>query len=139
MINASRAGSLPVDEATSTSWFICSPGKPRRLDGNRRGLATFAEGFAAADDTLPKVAQQVLVTLLITAAERNSVEDALWALGDHPPIPKRVRREISRALGHDQLVHHGGKLKHPNPLPLCAPQGPCEAGVHDRSHGPRCG
>nr|CEL13507.1 hypothetical protein [Kibdelosporangium sp. MJ126-NF4]CTQ99192.1 hypothetical protein [Kibdelosporangium sp. MJ126-NF4] len=42
--------------------------------------------------------------------DRNNVEDALWALSDHPPIPKRIRREIGRRLNHGQLVHQGGKL-----------------------------
>ncbi|MFE9308149.1 hypothetical protein ACFYM5_10665 [Streptomyces sp. NPDC006706] len=51
-----------------------------------------------SDGDLPRVAEHILARRNLTPATRNAVEDLLWAETSPPEIPKRVRRELARAL-----------------------------------------
>ncbi|WP_340375943.1 hypothetical protein U5640_12750 [Streptomyces sp. SS7] len=56
------------------------------------------------DSELPGVAERVLAQGKMTAAIRNGIEDLLWAESSPPQIPKRVRRELARALDLTDMV-----------------------------------
>lgn len=85
------------------------PTPPSEQEGTkfRRASASFA---ALPDSALVEVAQKVLATGSLSAEQRASVEDALWALSAYAPIPARVRRELARALHLPDIVHHSDRF-----------------------------
>ncbi|NKS84111.1 hypothetical protein A6411_16595 [Prescottella equi] len=61
--------------------------------------------FGSLDDCdLEQVAKALLSSGLSDAADRNAIEDALWAGRDFPLIQKRTRREIAADLDLGTLV-----------------------------------
>ncbi|WSM44804.1 hypothetical protein OIE78_35140 (plasmid) [Streptomyces cellulosae] len=65
------------------------------------------QSFAQVPDSeLPTVAERVLAQGTVDAATRNRIEDVLWAESSPPEIPKRIRRELARALDIADLVRH---------------------------------
>ncbi|GAA3013010.1 hypothetical protein [Actinokineospora diospyrosa] len=66
---------------------------------------------AVANVDLPGVARTVLALGVMDAARRNLVQDALWALEGHPPVPERARRDIARSLGGVELFREFGRLE----------------------------
>ena len=58
---------------------------------------------ALADRDLPTVAQRFLAHYPLNAETRNLVQDILWADSGCPEIPKRIRREIARAIESEGL------------------------------------
>ncbi|GAB2962006.1 hypothetical protein LWP59_34645 [Amycolatopsis acidiphila] len=85
------------------------PAPPQANEGSKyeRASASFAE---VPDAALARVAEKVLEAGGLNAAERNIVQDTLWAMRGEPAIPKRTRREIARALHLDDLVHDGDRF-----------------------------
>lgn len=60
--------------------------------------------FGALPDTqLPQVAQRFLGLHPPAVKVRNAIQDILWSDIPTPEIPKRFRREVSRAIGIDEL------------------------------------
>ncbi|MDH6522115.1 hypothetical protein [Streptomyces sp. SAI-090] len=51
-----------------------------------------------SDSDLPRVAERILAQGNLSAATRNGIEDLLWAESSPTEIPKRIRRELARAL-----------------------------------------
>ncbi|MFI7359433.1 hypothetical protein ACIBTP_36555 [Streptomyces avidinii] len=68
---------------------------------------SFAE---VLDSDLPRVAQRVLAQRRMDAATRNGIQDLLWVEDLPPEIPKRVRRELARALDLGDLAHHAARF-----------------------------
>jgi very-short-patch-repair endonuclease len=67
------------------------------------------EGSLAAlpDGDLPTVAERILASgLWRHSATRNAIQDILWAAGGSHEIPKRTRRELSRAFDLGGLVQN---------------------------------
>ncbi|EIL90895.1 hypothetical protein AB7849_17430 [Rhodanobacter sp. 115] len=56
-----------------------------------------------SDDQAEGLSNQLLSAFPIRAADRNALQDALWADAGYPEIPKRTRREIAETLGHSDL------------------------------------
>ena len=65
--------------------------------------ASFA---AAATAELPGIAARLLEHFALSAADRNAIEELLWADDAGPGIPKRFRRELGRSLGPGDLFLH---------------------------------
>lgn len=89
------------------------PTPPSEDEGTKheRASASFA---ALPDAALPLVAEKVLAAGGLDAGQRNTVQDALWAIGGQPEIPKRTRRELAHALDLDldldDLVRDGERF-----------------------------
>jgi hypothetical protein len=65
-------------------------------EGSKR--ERFAASFdALAEDYLPTVAERLLSRRSLRASERNELQELLWD-GCGPSVPKRFRREVSRAI-----------------------------------------
>jgi hypothetical protein len=58
------------------------------------------------DNELPGVAERVLAQGKMTAAIRNGIEDLLWSESSPPQIPKRIRRDLARALDLTDMVRN---------------------------------
>lgn len=71
---------------------------PPPPDGHTKAERAKASFDGVPDIALPEVARAVLQLGVSNAADRNKVQDALWELGNPPPIPERTRREIASAL-----------------------------------------
>jgi hypothetical protein len=63
---------------------------------------------AVADEDLPAIAERLLERHPLVALERNVIEDVLWADAPVPDIPKRYRREVAQAIGHDTHLDPDG-------------------------------
>lgn len=87
-----------------------SLGLPTPPDEGTKHQRASASFDALPDVGLPRVAEAVLATGALGARERNTVEDALWAIGEDVSILKRVRRGIARALDLADLVHDVGRF-----------------------------
>lgn len=73
-------------------------------DGRSRAERVTAVLEALGDHDLEAVAKALLSSDLVGAADRNALEDALWAAQKFPPIQKRTRREIAADLDLDTLT-----------------------------------
>ncbi len=71
-----------------------APG-PRELSKSRRMAFSFD---ALQDSALEPVAEKLLKRRSLSPAQRNQLQDAIWAKRSYPEIPKRFRRELSRVL-----------------------------------------
>jgi very-short-patch-repair endonuclease len=76
---------------------------PRRDEGRPEPVLTKQQriewSFAAlADGDLPAVAGRILAAGPPNAADRNALQDALWAGRNSVEVPRRTRREIARSL-----------------------------------------
>ncbi|MFJ5668494.1 hypothetical protein ACIQAR_22660 [Micromonospora chalcea] len=90
-----------LDDALAQLGLPASPGDGSKADRAEKSVA------AVSDDQLPAVARKVLDGYeWLDAATRNRIQDLLWAGQPHPPIPKRTRREVARALSWDELLDH---------------------------------
>ncbi|WP_418648280.1 hypothetical protein ACNQFN_06200 [Thauera butanivorans] len=65
---------------------------------------------AVADVDLPSVARRLLNQHPPEAAIRNQIQDILWSESAAPPIPKRFRREVARAIECDELYGDARKF-----------------------------
>ena len=79
------------------------PEPPRRDEGRSEPVLSKRQridwSFAAlASEDLPAVAGRILAGGLLNAAERNALQDALWAGRSAVDVPRRTRREIARDL-----------------------------------------
>lgn len=63
-----------------------------------------------SDDGLPHVAQRILARRNLTPAKRNAMEDLVWTETSPPEIPKRVRRELARALDLTDIARNEARL-----------------------------
>jgi hypothetical protein len=80
------------------------PEPPAQSEGSKfeRASASFA---ALPDTALPLLAERALAAGSLTPADRNSVQDVLWAAADRPVVPKRTRREIAQNIDLEDLIH----------------------------------
>jgi very-short-patch-repair endonuclease len=79
------------------------PEPPGEDEGSKRQRVSVSLA-ALPDRGLPAVAERILAGLLpvpLRAAERNAIQDALWAGQGAAEIPKKTRRDIARDLGFD--------------------------------------
>ena len=79
------------------------PEPPRRDEGRPDPVLTKWQriewSFAAlADEDLPAVAGRILAEGQMNAADRNALQDALWAGRNAVEVPRRTRREIAQDL-----------------------------------------
>jgi hypothetical protein len=81
------------------------PGEGTKYDRVSHNLA------GLPDAELPRVARLILTGVVMDARTRNAIQDLLWAGDDPPPIPKKARREISRAVDLDDLVRGGDRFR----------------------------
>lgn len=58
---------------------------------------------AVADEDLPAVALRFLARNRTGAVTRNRIQEILWADSASPEIPKRMRREVARAMESESL------------------------------------
>lgn len=63
---------------------------------------------AVCDEELPAVAARLLERYPPSAADRNTIQDLLWADIRVPVILKRYRREVAEAIGHKTHLDAGG-------------------------------
>lgn len=82
---------------------ICETlGLPWRSAESKR-LSMLASFDALPEEELPAFAERLLARHPPSASVRNSIQDLLWRRSPAPEIPKRVRREIARALAGEEL------------------------------------
>ena len=77
-------------------------GLPWRSAESKR-LSMLASFDALADEELPAFAERLLVMHPPSASVRNTIQDLLWRRSAGPEIPKKVRREVARALATEEL------------------------------------
>lgn len=95
-----------LDDALSQIGLPASPS-----DGSKAARADSSVA-AVPDRELPAVARRVLSHYeWLGASTRNMLQDLLWAAEPHPSIPKRVRRDVARALDWDDLLDHYLRFK----------------------------
>lgn len=68
---------------------------PRELSKSKRMAFSFD---ALQDSALEPVGEKFLERHSPSPAQRNQIQDAIWARRSYPEIPKRIRRELSRVL-----------------------------------------
>ena len=88
---------------------LALPTPPREDEGTKYERAS-ASLAALPDAALPMVAEKVLAAGGLDSGQRNTVQDALWAISDQPVIRKRTRREIAHAIHLDDLVRDGERF-----------------------------
>ncbi|MGH7788571.1 MAG: hypothetical protein ACRERC_17000 [Candidatus Binatia bacterium] len=77
-------------------------GLPWRSAESKR-LSMLASFDALPDGELPAFAERLLAVHPPAASVRNTIQDLLWRRSRGPEIPKRVRRELARALAGEAL------------------------------------
>lgn len=95
-----------LDAEFSTLGLIEPPG-----DG-RTKAERVAAVLAAISDNLERVAAEIINRDMTDAAERNNIQDALWAGNDVPQILKRTRCEIAADLDLEDLVVEPSRFTH---------------------------
>ncbi|MGW8538693.1 AbiJ-related protein [Rhodococcus qingshengii] len=81
-------------------------------EGRTKAERVAAVLTAIPDDDLERVAAELINRNMTDAAERNNIQDALWAGNDVPQILKRTRREIAADLDLEDLVVEPSRFTH---------------------------
>lgn len=85
---------------------LTSVGLPSSTSGNTKAELTASSLDALPDSHLVDVARRMLAGYEWPGSDRRILQDLLWAREGHPPVSKRTRREIARALPTDDLNNH---------------------------------
>lgn len=80
------------------------------VGGDKRGRL-HAAFDATSNDSIPELAQRMIVRGHLSGSLRNDVQEVLWADGPVIEFPKRARREIARALKHVDVFHSWEKFQ----------------------------
>ena len=107
-----------VKEIAGTASHKTLPGHLGRIglpapsgEGSKAELAA-ASLRTVPDMRLPGVAERIVDTYeRLNTARRTTLQDLWWAVEDHPPISKRARREVSRALDLEDFREHYGRFR----------------------------
>jgi hypothetical protein len=95
-----------LDEALDQLGLPASTSEGSKADRTDSSVA------AVPDEELPEVARKILDSYQgLDAVTRNRLQDLRWAEQSHPSIPKRVRREVARALLWDDLLDHYDRFR----------------------------
>ncbi len=78
--------------------------------GGSKRERMFASFDAAPDAALPEVARLFLARFPPVASVRNEIQELLWSDTPGPPIPKRFRRELAKALDAEDLFSDVSKF-----------------------------
>ncbi|MFE5689668.1 hypothetical protein, partial [Streptomyces sp. NPDC056512] len=84
--------------------------QPPSKEGNTKAQRVDASLASCLDTDLPAVAEAILDNEALTAAERNDLQDALWAGRPHIPIPARARRELSQDLDLSDHIRYADRF-----------------------------
>lgn len=93
IIGVGKAGTHPVMAATCAAL-----GLPAPPDEGEKRERIQASMDAVPDAELPALAERLLTVRPPSPANRNLVQDFLWADAGYPEVPKRTRREVAHAL-----------------------------------------
>lgn len=81
-------------------------GLPQPPDGGDKRGRMHAAFDALADENVPSLAAGLVAKRMLDPQLRNHVQDLLWSDAPRIEVPKRSRRELSRALQRVDLFNH---------------------------------